>query len=98
MRNHLTRPIALLLALLLPAAVEALTPTPPPNDIEVTPGPDGVTASTHDGNVPANVVDNNLGTRWSAGGDGQWIQLALGGGGYLRTISIAVYRGNERKN
>jgi fibronectin type 3 domain-containing protein len=64
----------------------------------VTPGAAGVTASTHDGNVPANVVDNNLGTRWSAGGDGQWIQLALPGQVWLRSVSVAVYRGNERKN
>ena len=28
--------------------------------VEVTPGSGGVTASTHDGNVPANTVDNNL--------------------------------------
>ena len=29
----------------------------------------GVTASTHDGNGPANAVDGSLSTRWSASGD-----------------------------
>ena len=28
----------------------------------------------------ANAVDNNLATRWSANGDGQWLQLDLGTG------------------
>jgi hypothetical protein len=32
-----------------------------------------VSASADDGNVPANTLDDNLGTRWSAKGDGQWI-------------------------
>src|SRR5262249_51963153 len=45
---------------------------------EITPGASGVTASANDGNVPSNAVDNNLDTRWSANGDGQWLQLDLG--------------------
>src|SRR6266545_4817669 len=36
------------------------------------------TASTSDGNLPHNVLDGNLGTRWSASGDGQWLTLDLG--------------------
>ena len=39
---------------------------------EVTPGAAGATASTNDGNVPGNAVDNDLTTRWSANGDGHW--------------------------
>ncbi|MEK3719349.1 chondroitinase-B domain-containing protein [Paenibacillus sp. FSL H8-0034] len=37
-----------------------------------------VTASGNDGNEPKNVLDGNLTTRWSASGDGQWIQFDLG--------------------
>jgi len=33
-----------------------------------------VVASGNDGNLPENTLDNNLATRWSASGDGQWIQ------------------------
>src|SRR5688572_27664056 len=32
--------------------------------VEVTPTASAVTASTHDGNVPGNVVDNSLASRW----------------------------------
>ncbi len=66
--------------------------------VEVTPAAGAVTASTNDGNVPANTVDNNLGTRWSAEGDGQWIAYDLGS---VRTVGyarIAVYQGNQRRN
>jgi hypothetical protein len=82
----------------LPAAARATTPTPTPAPTEITPPASRVTASTHDGNVPGNTVDNNLGTRWSAGGDGQWIQYDLGGTAWLQTVSIAVYHGDQRKN
>jgi len=60
------------------------TPTPPSGAVEITPGAAGVTASTNDGNVPANAVDGSLATRWSANGDGQWIQFDLG---FTRTVS-----------
>jgi hypothetical protein len=66
--------------------------------VEVTPGAGGVTASTHDGNVPANTVDNNLGTRWSASGDGQWIAYDLGSVRTVGYAAIAVYQGNQRRN
>ena len=36
------------------------------------------TASGNDGNIPSNVIDNNLNTRWSNLGQGSWIQLDLG--------------------
>ena len=35
--------------------------------------PVSVVASADDGNVPGNTIDNDLATRWSALGDGQWI-------------------------
>ena len=66
--------------------------------VEVTPGPGGVTASTHDGNVPANTVDNNLNTRWSAEGDNQWIAYDLGSARTVGYARIAVYQGNQRRN
>jgi endoglucanase len=75
------------------------TPIPPPQSYyEVTPGAARVTASTNDGNVPANVVDNNLATRWSANGDGQWVQLDLNGYLTVGYIKVAVYNGNMRAN
>jgi hypothetical protein len=66
--------------------------------VEVTPGPGGVTASTYDGNVPANTVDNNLNTRWSAEGDNQWIAYDLGSARTVGYLRIAVYLGNQRRN
>ena len=66
--------------------------------VEVTPGSGGVTASTHDGNVPANTVDNNLNTRWSAEGDNQWIAYDLGSARTVGYARIAVYQGNQRRN
>ncbi|WP_415830320.1 discoidin domain-containing protein, partial [Kibdelosporangium persicum] len=38
----------------------------------------GISASADDGNVPANTIDGDLTTRWSAEGDGVWIRYDLG--------------------
>ena len=57
-----------------------------------------VTASAHDSNVPANVVDNNLATRWSASGDGQWIQFDLGASKTVTQLKIAFYSGDTRSS
>lgn len=54
-------------------------------------------SSTDDSNVPENTLDHNLDTRWSAEGKGQWIQYDLGSETPLRSVSIAWYKGNERK-
>src|SRR5207237_987871 len=51
-----------------------------------------------DGNVPANTVDNDLATRWSANGDGQWIRFDLGASRTITQVSIAVYKGDTRRN
>jgi chitinase len=75
-----------------------VTPTPPPTYVEVTPGASGVAASTNDGNLPGNTVDNNLGTRWSGNGDGAWIQFNLGSVRKVGYVTIAVYNGNSRRN
>jgi hypothetical protein len=56
-----------------------------------------VTASTHDGNVPANVLDSNLNTRWSADGDGQWIQFCLNDTVTVTGVQAAFYNGTIRR-
>jgi hypothetical protein len=57
-----------------------------------------VTASTNDGNVPANTVDGSLATRWSASGDGQWIQYDLGATRSVESVKLAWYSGNTRRS
>src|SRR5205814_6188988 len=57
-----------------------------------------ITASGNDGNLPANTVDGNLGTRWSSSGDGQWITYDLGSNRKIGYIMLAVYQGDTRKN
>jgi hypothetical protein len=64
---------------------------------EITPGGSAVTASANDGNVPSNAVDNNFSTRWSASGDGQWLQLDLGSTRAVGSLRIAFYNGNARR-
>src|SRR2546427_3652259 len=59
---------------------------------------DTVTASSNDGNPPANVLDNNLNTRWSNLGVGSWIQADLGSNMNLCSVAIAWYNGNIRQN
>jgi hypothetical protein len=54
------------------------------------------TASADDGNVAANVLDNDLNTRWSASGDGQWIQFCLSDTFSITGVQIAFYSGNTR--
>ena len=61
-----------------------------------TPTCEPVTASGNDGNVPANVLDNDLNTRWSATGDGQWIQFCLNTATTVSGVQIAFYSGNIR--
>ncbi|GAB2840803.1 polysaccharide lyase family 7 protein [Lentzea nigeriaca] len=55
-----------------------------------------VTASGDDGNVPANTLDGNLETRWSAKGDGAWISFDLGAPQTVSAVSIAWHRGDQR--
>ena len=77
------------------------TPTPTPGSptsyVEITPGAAGVSASATDGNLPGNTVDGNLGTRWSANGDGQWIRYDLGATRLVARATIAFYSGNTRR-
>jgi F5/8 type C domain-containing protein len=74
------------------------TATPDSGPVEITPAGSAVTASTHDGNLPANVVDNSLASRWSANGDGQWLQLDLGTTRTVSHVQIATYNGNTRQS
>src|SRR6266566_3623651 len=55
-----------------------------------------VVASANDGNVPQNTLDKSLATRWSAQGDGQWIQYDIGALTALNRLSIAWYLGDSR--
>jgi F5/8 type C domain len=57
----------------------------------------GVTASANDGNVPQNVLDNNLATRWSSNGIGQFITSDLGSIQNICSVDIAWYNGNMRQ-
>jgi hypothetical protein len=63
-------------------------------------GISSVTASSYDerdpGHTPLNTLDNNLDTRWSAQGVGEWIKYDLG---FLRKIDylkISFYQGDSR--
>ena len=84
-----------------PTATPTPTPTPRPT-IGPTPIafeiPASATASTHDGNVPANALDGNLSTRWSANGDGQWLRLDFVNRQLVTFVTIGVYNGNGRRN
>ena len=55
-------------------------------------------ASGDDGNVAINVLDNNLNTRWSANGDGQYIQFCLENAQDVSGVQIAFYSGNLRQS
>ncbi|MGH3734962.1 MAG: discoidin domain-containing protein [Micromonosporaceae bacterium] len=54
-------------------------------------------ASGHDGNLPRNVLDSNLATRWSASGDGQWLRLDLGMAQQIGLVKLAFYNGASRQ-
>jgi endoglucanase len=61
-----------------------------------TPVCEPVSASSNDSNLPANVLDNDLNTRWSASGDGQYIQFCLNASSTVSGVQIAFYSGNTR--
>ncbi len=49
-----------------------------------------------DGNLPQNTLDENLSTRWSAQGEGQWIRYDLGAIKTVAYLSIAFHQGDVR--
>lgn len=53
-------------------------------------------SSWQDPNVPANTRDGNFATRWSAEGDGQWIQYDFGSTLQVASVNIAFYDGSSR--
>jgi len=76
-------------------ASDTTAPPPPPSAISLT--VQSVTASSIDRlNVPSNVLDKNLATRWSAYGDGEWILFNLGSRATIRSVKIAWYKGVQR--
>jgi hypothetical protein len=57
-----------------------------------------VKASANDGNVPANVLDGSLATRWSCSGVGCWIRADLGSARSVSDVAVAWYAGTTRVN
>src|SRR5690242_1632180 len=57
-----------------------------------------LTASTDDGNVPANAIDGDFSTRWSGSGVGASITADLGSVRTVCSVSVAWYQGNLRQN
>lgn len=58
-----------------------------------------VTASNSESpNVPDNIIDNNLDTRWSSEGDAQWIQFDLNKVSFLSYIELAFHEGDTRQS
>jgi len=59
----------------------------------------GVDASSYQsGNDPQQAIDRDNNTRWSAEGDGEWIEFDLGAAYWLEALQLAWYRGNERSS
>jgi hypothetical protein len=75
----------------LGVASDALTT---PNCVPLSPA--SVIASGHDGNVPGNVMDDRIDTRWSNLGKGSWIDYDLGASRAVSGVSIAWHSGNVR--
>jgi plastocyanin/phosphatidylethanolamine-binding protein (PEBP) family uncharacterized protein len=58
----------------------------------------GASASTNDGNVPGNAVDNDLLTRWSGNGDGAWLLLDIGSTRTIGYVKISFFNGHLRSS
>ena len=55
-----------------------------------------VSASADDGNVPANTLDDDFNTRWSAQGDGQWLRFDFAAAYKLSSAAVAFFGGTTR--
>ncbi|MDF7823645.1 discoidin domain-containing protein [Pontiellaceae bacterium B12227] len=78
------------------AEVSAMIGSPP---AKFNIGSGDVTASEYqDPNFPTNTIDGNLGTRWSAKGDGQWIRYDLGAEVNVYSLEIAWLNGASRQS
>src|SRR5204862_27005 len=100
----LSKRLALIKASLVASAVLTLAcdrsdltaPQPPPHlqaDAVSAVPVSAVVAGSQDRNIPENTLDNNLATRWSASGDGQWIRYDLGAVVAVGPVTIAWYQG-----
>src|SRR2546425_6022956 len=107
----LSKRLALIKAALVASTALALacdrtdltSPQPPPRplaaDVTTSLPVLSVTASGYqDPNVPQNTLDNNLASRWSAYGDGQWIRYDLGALTAIDGVNIAWYLGSPVVN
>ncbi|WP_104024607.1 polysaccharide lyase family 7 protein [Vibrio hyugaensis] len=61
-----------------------------------TPAPINVVASSHDGNLPNQVMDGNLQTRWSASGQGETMTFDYGQEIAFDAVKLAFHKGDER--
>ncbi len=77
-----------------PASNTNLCASPSPVDGLI---PSSILVSEHDGNIPCNMMDGELGTRWSALGDGEWAVFDLGSKRQFDQLQIAFFFGNTRK-
>ncbi|HEX8434446.1 heparin lyase I family protein [Archangium sp.] len=55
-----------------------------------------VIAKSNDGNLPGNTLDDRLDTRWSAFGQGSWIDYDLGANRSVSGVTVAWHEGNKR--
>ncbi|WP_299689084.1 polysaccharide lyase family 7 protein [uncultured Vibrio sp.] len=60
--------------------------------------PVAATASSHDGNGPDFLLDQDLTTRWSSAGDGEWAMLDYGSVQEFDAVQAAFSKGNERQS
>ncbi|MEE1673984.1 polysaccharide lyase family 7 protein [Agarivorans aestuarii] len=60
--------------------------------------PVAVTASSHDGNGPDRLIDQDITTRWSAAGDGEWATLDYGSVQEFDAVQAAFSKGNQRQS
>ncbi len=60
--------------------------------------PTSVIAKGHDGNVPANTLDDRLDTRWSNLGVGSWIDYDLGAARGVGGLTVAWHSGTTRSS
>lgn len=55
-----------------------------------------IASDQQDANPAGNTLDNNLGTRWSAKGSGQWIQYTLAEPATISSVNLAWFKGDAR--
>ncbi|MDB1124002.1 polysaccharide lyase family 7 protein [Vibrio algarum] len=57
-----------------------------------------ITSSSHDGNTPDRLFDNDIKTRWSANGLGEWAMYDYGNVQKFDAVRLAFHKGNQRKS